>query len=108
MNSSAPTGDGRLPAWWSFVKTLGPDEQYERHDDLPAEAKVKRTRACWSKDGQGAHLFVDLDMSDGVVRWRVYMPKKHESFARIVAGEGLVSIGCDDRGIKVKVGGRQG
>jgi hypothetical protein len=47
-------------------------------------------------------------MSDGVVRWRVYMPKKHESFARIVAGEGLVSIGCDDRGIKVKVGGRQG
>lgn len=80
------------PSWTTFIGKLGPDERYERVavDDLPEnEVRVEACRVCWSKDGGGLHLFLDVPSPTS---WRVFMSKGHTSFPRVLDGATIVGV----------------
>ena len=80
------------PSWTTFIGKLGPDERYERVavDDLPGkEVRVEACRVCWSKDGGGLHLFLDVQ---GETKWRVFLSKGHPSFPSVLDGATIVGV----------------
>ena len=80
------------PSWTTFIGKLGPGERYERMavDDLPGkEVRVEACRVCWSRDGGGLHLFLDVQ---GETKWRVFLSKGHTSFPRVLDGVGIVGV----------------
>lgn len=87
---------------------VGAEDAHEKRESLPAEIKVTRTQALWSKDGSGGPLIVDVAHDEGCLHWRVSTPKGHRNFADILAGRGLVKLDKVAAGLEVKVGGSQG